>query len=143
MANNVISVGQTMAECVYLEAKQLLVNGPTTTLDIKEKCIQEYPQFYWTQTDVSNIMNRLYQSGSIHNLSFTDNGVYRTYTTQTKTAPSSKTRLNRLDLVKKVLSSPNCMMEVSFIKKDGSNRDLEGVFEKMDELGFLKEYFKL
>lgn len=55
----------------------LLSKGTTTTLDVKNKLRQDYPDYNWEQNFVSTCC-REYQENST-DISFVDNGTYREY----------------------------------------------------------------
>ena len=59
------------------ETFELLLSKGTTTLDVKNKLRQDYPDYNWEQNFVSTCC-REYQENS-DDISFVDNGTYREY----------------------------------------------------------------
>jgi hypothetical protein len=65
----------TREDLILQAAKALIsVNNKTTTLEIKDHLIQDFPEYYWGQTFISQTM-----IDNEKNFSYTDNGNYRTY----------------------------------------------------------------
>lgn len=70
-----------MKDAVLTVAKNLLkANNTVTTLEVKTELRRDYPYYFWTQQVVSDYMAQFAGDGIF---SYTDNGVYRTYSLAT------------------------------------------------------------
>lgn len=64
-------------QAVRTTAERLLTSSnTTTTLDVKKRLMMDHPGYFWTQKEVSSMMNDLHNS---HLLEYLDNGIYRIY----------------------------------------------------------------
>jgi hypothetical protein len=128
------------AQAVQDTTKRLLkANNTVTTLEVKTELRVQYPDFFWTQADVSQYMDTLSTSGM---LSYTDNGTYRTYSIKgTKVnaplkAPRKNTKtqsnvLSRKDALTKIQNNRGHYFTATFVKKsDGSVRVLNCQYDK-------------
>lgn len=71
---------------ILAKAKELMqINGSTTTMDIKTSLRKQVPNTKWVQSTISKVMSRAYNNGDIANLTFIDNGRYRTYSNSSVT----------------------------------------------------------
>lgn len=136
-----------------------------TTLRIKEKLRETFPQYRWYQEDVSDFMRKALDNALIPNLSFYDNGSYREYYTNTptpvkkavkaekpvkvsgrgfvkndSTTPKNAKKISRTKIVEMMQNTKGKFFTVCFIKKDGTKRVINGQVKKanfMDTLGFI------
>ena len=138
----------TKKEKVLAIAKELCkANNTVTTLEIKNELYKRYPYNKWNQKEVSNTMNDLYQEGKFtftitragqvdeHRIYSLVSNTKPTKTNTMKTTPSTptrtrtrstSTRISRskaLDLIK---NSNGKFFTVTFIKKDGTRRVMNG-----------------
>lgn len=68
---------QQLVEQVF---QTLLNQGPTTTLDVKNKLRQDYPDLVWDQNFVSTCCREYQEESDYSNfIDFTNNGTYREY----------------------------------------------------------------
>ena len=80
------SMTQTQKAVLDTANALLKANNTVTTLEVKTKLRKDFPEYYWTQVIVSNIMNDLSNDGHFN---WTDNGTYRIYSsTSTKVYPT-------------------------------------------------------
>lgn len=118
-------------------AKQLMkTKGTVTTLEIKNKLINKYPEYIWRQSEVSNTMNELFLHGEIKNLTYDDNGTYRTYRIQPNVV-----KVSRSAAVGVLRNSHGKFFTVEFIKKTAETRTLNGNVASdpnfFDNLGYI------
>lgn len=113
--------------------RKLLKKGSKiTTLDIKNNLRQKYPNKSWKQKDISLALMNI--EANDKNISFTDNGVYREYSlVKPKKVSKPKVqkirdggKISKTDAVIKIKSSKGRFFTVTFIKKDKSERTLNG-----------------
>lgn len=127
----------------------LEANNTATTLEVKNELRDRFPEQRWIQKDVSNFMAELAEAGD---LTFVDNGTFRTYslkvkrnkkgklvTTPTKKAmkpaavPTSRakkpatpavkaTRISRKKALELMLGNKGHFFTAEFVKKDGVPR---------------------
>jgi len=137
----------TKKEKVLAIAKELCkANNTVTTLEIKNELRKRYPHNRWEQTEVSTVMNDFQNSGKF---TFSDNGTYRVYslvnakkttkpskstpkvntmkatTTSTRTR-STGTRISKSKALDLIQNSNGKFFTVTFIKKDGTRRVMNG-----------------
>ena len=137
----------TKREKVLKVAKELCkANNTVTTLEIKNELRKRYSYNKWDQTEVSTTMNDFYNEGKF---TFSDNGTYRVYslvvskaktsakvkptktntmkatTTSTRTR-STGTRISRSKALDMIKNSNGKFFTVTFIKKDGTRRVMNG-----------------
>lgn len=133
----------TKKEKVLAIAKELCkANNTVTTLEIKNELRKRYPHNQWEQTEVSTVMNDFQNSGKF---TFSDNGTYRVYslantkpskstpkvntmkatTTSTRTR-STGTRISKSKALDLIQNSNGKFFTVTFIKKDGTRRVMNG-----------------
>lgn len=135
-------MNQNKKNMVELVFRRMLVQGSTTTLDVKKQLRNDFPKYKWNQDNVSEALMEIESNDS--NLTFTDNGVYREYTvvgynsngpikvskTTSNTTVSRGIRdggkISKTDAVTKIKSSKGRFFTVTFIKKDKSERTLNG-----------------
>jgi phage/plasmid primase-like uncharacterized protein len=134
----------TKREKVLAIAKELCkANNTVTTLEIKNELRKRYPHNRWEQTEVSTVMNDFQNEGKF---TFSDNGTYRVYSlvfkTKTKSKPtktntmkattastrtrSTSTRISRSKALDMIQNSNGKFFTVTFIKKDGTRRVMNG-----------------
>lgn len=117
--------------------RKLLKKGnKITTLGVKNNLRHNYPNKCWKQKDISKALIDI--EANDKNISFTDNGTYREYsivaynTSGAIKKPKLKTKLrdggkiSKTDAVTKIKSSKGRFFTVTFIKKDKSERVLNG-----------------
>jgi hypothetical protein len=139
---------QSKIDKVFEVAEKLCVaNNTVTTLEIKNELRKVYPKKNWSQSEISQVMSDFYVAGKF---TYYDTGVFRIYSltnaqitnqlnavfTAATTTPVAKVakvkvpttiaRISRngaLDLIK---NSNGKFFTVTFIKKDGSRRVMNG-----------------
>lgn len=80
---------QLMKDALRAQVDKLLkANNTVTTLELKVELRKTDPEFYWNQATVSQMMDELYQNGT---LVYTDNGVYRIYSKNPNLSASQTT----------------------------------------------------
>ena len=110
----------------------LQANNTITTLEVKQELRTKHPDFSWKQTDVSNYMNAMHLSGD---LTYEDNGTFRTYSGESlkktsvkkdakgknlkKVAAKSISRAKAYDLM---TGNKGYFFTAEFVKKDGKTR---------------------
>lgn len=133
----------TKKEKVLKVAKELCkANNTVTTLEIKNELRKRYSYNKWEQSEVSNTMNDFHKAGTF---TYVDNGTYRVYslasvkktnkpskstpmkttTTSTRTR-STGTRISRSKALDIIKNSNGKFFTVTFIKKDGTRRVMNG-----------------
>lgn len=128
-------------------AKDLLVTGPTTTLDIKNACRKKYPGTMFYQSDISDIMMQIAPS-AIDNLQFTDTGTHRVYqlyvpvssTVAQSPQYSSTSKVSKTEAIAVLKSNTGKFFGITFEKKNGDQRTLNAQMRKdkfMNDLGYL------
>lgn len=128
---------------VIASAISLLAKGSTTTLDIKIACRNAYPNDKFYQSDISDIMDKVAPS-VIKGLAYSDTGTYRVYTTNVSTQPAiTQTNIistSKKDMVKVLRANVGKFFGITFIKKDGTQRTLNGHMSDkkfINDLGYL------
>ena len=81
----------------------LSVNNTVTTLEVKTKLRGDHPEFSWLQKDVSSYMNNLAENDE---LSYTDNGTFRTYSLVLKKAKKGSVKKKKTVVAKTVKPTP-------------------------------------
>jgi hypothetical protein len=127
-------------------------NNTITTLEIKNKLREEYPDFHWTQSKISSIMIEFSDEGRF---TYEDNGTFRTYSDpkkvnnmtkntnvkpvqQTASKTASISRHKATDLIK---SAGGSFFTVTFLDKKGDERTINGQYlkdQQEDSLGYIK-----
>lgn len=138
----------TKTEKILSVAKKLCkANNTVTTLEIKTELRKRYPNSRWEQSKVSSVMNDAYTAGKF---TYTDNGTFRTYslagkgTTSTPVAqvstptvtgkvkkvkaPMTTQKISRTKALELIQNSNGKFFTVTFIKKDGTRRVLNGQY---------------
>jgi hypothetical protein len=141
----------TKREKILSVAKKLCkANNTVTTLEIKTELRKRYPNTRWEQSKVSQTMSDANVAGKFE---YTDNGTFRTYslvgkgtivapvaqvTTSAKTgrvkkakapkAPMTTQKISRTKALDLIQNSNGKFFTVTFIKKDGSRRVLNGQY---------------
>lgn len=140
----------TKKEKILSVAKKLCkANNTVTTLEIKTELRKRYPNTRWDQSKVSTTM---IEANSAGKFDYTDNGTFRTYSLVgkgTSTAPAAQVTTTTTGKVKKakapkapmttqkisrtkaldlIQNSNGKFFTVTFIKKDGSRRVLNGQY---------------
>jgi len=135
----------TLEQKIVGVATTLLMAGTTTTLDIKNECRRLFPNDKFYQADVSEVMDNI-ASTEIPNLQYKDNGLYREYSLfQHAVAVSTPQQSNviptsKRDMVKLLRANVGKFFGITFIKKDGSQRTLNGHMSDkkfINDLGYL------
>jgi len=117
----------------------------TTTLDIKNECRKRHPRDKFYQSDVSEIMEQIVMN-KIPNLTFRDNGQYREYYIDNSVSSQSSTTQNNVittskkSMVELLRKNVGKFFGITFIKKDGSQRTLNGHMSDknfINDLGYL------
>lgn len=125
---------------IVTQMKRLIEkNGTTTTLEMKEACIEKYPDWYWTQKRMSEMLDEVFQKELIDNLTRRTNGTFFEYTVKT-VKPVSK--FNRSDLIEVIAKSMDTV-EVDFVKADGTYRHIVGKADSsqfLDNFGYINFY---
>lgn len=139
---------------IIFVAQQLLAKGPTTTLDIKNECRVQYPNDTFYQADVSDVMTTLAPS-HIYGLLANDDGTHKTYYVSAahllKSVMTSSTanivvkaadiECTKKELVQLLRDSCGKFFGITFIKKDGTERTLNGHIAKdnfISDMGYLQ-----
>lgn len=116
----------------------LVSQGPTTTLEVKNHLIQNHGEYYWTQSNISDMCNEVYNSGKIDFLDFEmdTTGTYRIYfvnepnTLLTKSnqgnPPEIVQAVNRTTLIEEFLDHKGRFLSVEWVAKDGEDRIANG-----------------
>jgi len=130
-------------EKVLKVAKELCkANNTVTTLEIKNELRRRYSTNKWNQSDISNLMSDFQKDGKF---TFTDNGTFRIYSlpgstvspqlsatvkvSKTKVRPVVTTqRISKTKALEVIENSNGRFFTVSFTKKDGKNRVLNGQY---------------
>lgn len=144
----------TKTEKILSVAKKLCkANNTVTTLEIKTELRKRYPNNRWEQAKVSSTMIDANAAGKFD---YTDNGTFRTYSlagkgttvapvaqvsTPTVTTPTGKTKkvkapkapmttqkISRTKALDLIQNSNGKFFTVTFIKKDGTRRVLNGQY---------------
>lgn len=127
-------------DLVKLSAEAFLTtSGKVTTLDIKNHIRNAFPHISVTQAEVSACMDTIYSNNEIARLTYTDNGTYREYyqhpvkpfvdtvqkqfTKSNTSRPKTISKTAAVDLIK---SSAGKFLTVAFVKKNGSERVMNG-----------------
>lgn len=131
------------AKMIALEtAKVMLSKGDLTTLDLKNVLRTNFPHIQWNQQEISDYMQEIYSNDKIIFLDFKDNGSYRTYfinkpvsvkTIKKSTVQqvvSAAKKISKSAAVKLIEDSKGRFFTVTFLKKDKSERTLNGVVKK-------------
>lgn len=92
---------------------QIKAKGLTTTLEVKQSLIRNFPNFQWTQEQVSQVLNLYSTKNNL--VGFNDNGTYRTYFFTIPTSPKQYT------------------FEVDGIKITGSKEYILDTFSRLDK----------
>jgi phage/plasmid primase-like uncharacterized protein len=148
LTNLIKNMKQSKIDKVFEVAEQLCVaNNTVTTLEIKNELRRAYPKKNWSQSEISQVMSDFYVASKF---TYSDTGTFRVYslannqaTNQSNAAftaatttpvvkvkkvkvPTTTARISRngaLDLIK---NSNGKFFTVTFIKKDGSRRVMNG-----------------
>lgn len=141
----------------------LIANNTVTTLEIKTEARTLYPDFYWDQATVSKVLDELANKGA---LTYTDNGVFRTYseaitkkivpaTTSKKTAVKTTTKksnnkiltakatrtISRREALHLIENNKGHFFSVVFDKKSGEERVMNAQYlsdQSDSSLGYVK-----
>jgi hypothetical protein len=131
---------------VFKVAKSLCkANNTVTTLEIKNELRKKYSKRNWRQSEISQVMADFYLEGKFD---YSDNGTFRVYslagtnptpapvTQSTVTskvakvkapkAPLTTQRISRTKALDVIQNSNGKFFTVTFIKKDGSQRVMNG-----------------
>ena len=101
----------------------LKADNQVTTLEVKTELRQKYSDLYWGQSEVSNIMQEMEQSGK---LNYKDNGTYRTYWDPSRPFGNQKSSAKPAKVTKvKAGSSPKVFTKVSSGGKISRKKALE------------------
>lgn len=134
---------------VLLVATNMLNKSATiSTLEVKKECRRLFPKLTWNQSDVSQWMIDIHTTGQILCLQYKYTGVFREYYIDglldipTNTFPvgvinpanaaiikdnqNKAVKLSRTKIVEKMMSSGGRFYTVTFVKKDGSTRVMNG-----------------
>lgn len=114
---------------------QILINGKTTNLEIKNQLRNEFPDESWTQPEISKEMRKLAEKNIF---TFEDSGVYRTYTI---TDDRVKIKLSRTKVISALKDSKGSFLTVVFTKKDNTTRMVNGHINKdnfLTDLGYVR-----
>lgn len=124
-------------------AINLLTKGPTTTLDIKIACRSAYPNDKFYQSDVSDVMDKI-APNRIKGLTYNDTGQYRVYyitlSSQPPIVQTSVISVSKKDMVKLLRANTGKFFGITFTKKDGTKRTLNGQMSDkkfINDLGYL------
>lgn len=129
---------QLMQDLVENAASDLAkANNTFTTLELKTKLRIEHSEFVWNQGTVSSIMMDLATSNKF---TFVNNGTYRIYSTPVASLPARQVKLSskakqtakisRVKALEMMKNNKGRFFTVTFIKKDGTTRVLNGIYVK-------------
>lgn len=129
----------------------LEANNTVTTLELKQELRTKFPEFSWVQNDISQFMIDLHLAGE---LTYEDNGTYRTYSGEAKKKATSKKDPKTGKNLKKIKATPisrtkafDLMMgnkgyffTAEFVKKDGETRviNCQCLKDQDPKLGYIK-----
>ena len=128
--------------CVKIAAKYLLQEyGVTTTLDIKNYLIENFPvdnlgdTIIWKQRFVSATMMMLQEQGNIKDLTFSDNGTYRTYFIEPEVE-----YVSRKKLIKELKDHKGRFITVNWVAKDKKERNKNVKIQTpfQDDFGYIR-----
>lgn len=125
-------------------------NNTVTTLEVKTRLRTDYPEFYWTQQEISDTMRSMEIAGTLNVVD--DNGTYRTYSLPTYVAPTpvqqdvvktmkakgNKYPISKSKAIEVIQNSAGKFISIEFIKKDNTDRKLNGKYLSLDQLGYIK-----
>lgn len=137
-----------MKELVKKVVYQLLTpNNTVTTLEVKQECISQFPEYYWKQEFIKNVVDELLTEGDL--FVSDDNGTFRTYSSNKlkpvdkpskikspKIVTNNKAKIGRKKVLDILESSKGKFITVSFIKKDDSNRIMNCKYMGHNNLGY-------
>jgi hypothetical protein len=133
-------------EKVFKVAKNLCkANNTVTTLEIKNELRKNYPKRNWRQNEISQVMADFHLQGKFD---YSDNGTFRVYSlagstptsvsiiqpaipnkvakVKTPKAPLTTQRISRTKALDVIQNSNGKFFTVTFTKKDGSQRVMNG-----------------
>lgn len=123
--------------------KLLTPNNRVTTLEVKNELINTYPEYYWSQSEVSTTLDKMMnEEGDLYILD--DNGVFRTYSSKKQTSvvktPVTPTnnKIGRKKVLEVLEQSKGKFITVNFIKKDNTDRTMNCKYIESDTLGYAK-----
>ena len=118
-------------------------NNTVTTLEIKNKLRNDYPEERWFQDDVSDVMDQAANEGGFTFVN-EPKGAYRIYSEvrakATKTSVRS-TRISKTKAVELMSKAGGKFFTVVYTKKDGTERTMNCRYKgdaKVTPLGYLK-----
>ena len=119
-------------------AKKLVEkNSNVTTKEIKKYLRKKNPTLYIVQATISILMDELLQEKAIKNLTFSDNGVYRTYYIENNKKARPVVSLSRTKIIELIEDAKGQFITLYYEKKDKTPGKTNGQFVKNDSFGYI------
>lgn len=134
----------TNQQILALETVKALLkkNGSTTTLEVKDTLREVFPDYKWYQNEISEFMDELFENQTILDLTYSDNGTYRTYYVEPIIVkPKTTDKVSKSKAVELIKNSGGTFFTAVFIKKNGDERVINGQIKKdnfMDDMGYIR-----
>lgn len=128
----------------------LQANNTISTLEVKDELRKLYPEFSWLQRDVSTFMNDMHLAGD---LTYDDNGTFRTYSGEAKKKTSTKkdkkgkklskikaTPISKKAALELMLNNKGYFFTAEYTKKNGDFRvmNCQCITPQDTSLGYVK-----